>query len=60
MKATDTHSRYVILIAFTLQQWLHERASMLRHAYIACLAPFIAFVTAVKQGVRIILCSLFV
>jgi len=27
-KATNTHSEYVILIAFPLQQWLHERASM--------------------------------
>jgi len=24
--ATNTHSQYVILIAFLLQQWLHERA----------------------------------
>jgi hypothetical protein len=30
-KATNTHFReYVILIGFPLQQWLHERASMLR------------------------------
>ena len=28
-KATNTHSEYVILIAFPLQQWLHARASML-------------------------------
>ena len=28
-KATDTHSEYVILIAFPLQQRLGERASML-------------------------------
>ena len=28
--ATDTHSEYVILIAFAWQQWLHERASVLR------------------------------
>jgi hypothetical protein len=28
-KATDTHSKYVILIAFPLQHWLQERASML-------------------------------
>jgi len=27
-KAKDTHSEYVILIAFPLQHWLHERASM--------------------------------
>jgi len=35
-KATDTHSEYVILTASPLHQWLHERASMLRHPYIAC------------------------
>ena len=31
------HSEYVILIAFPLQQWLRERASMLRLHYVACL-----------------------
>jgi hypothetical protein len=36
-EATNTHSDYVILIAFRLQQWLQERASMLRYTYIACL-----------------------
>jgi hypothetical protein len=36
-KATNTHSEYVILIAFPLQQWLHERVSMLRYTYIACI-----------------------
>jgi len=36
LKATDTHSEHAILIAFSLQQWLHERASMLRYTYIAC------------------------
>jgi hypothetical protein len=36
-KATHTHSEYVILIAFPLQQWLHERAAMLRYKYIACI-----------------------
>jgi hypothetical protein len=29
IKAKNTHSEYVIIIAFPLQQWLHERASML-------------------------------
>jgi hypothetical protein len=29
-KATNTHSNYVTLIAFPLQQRLHKRASMLR------------------------------
>ena len=36
-KATNTHSGCVILIAFPLQQWLHEHASMLRYTYLACL-----------------------
>jgi len=35
--ATDTHSEYVILIAFPLQQWLYEHASILRYMYIACI-----------------------
>ena len=34
-KATDTHSVCVILIAFARQQWLRERASILRYTYIA-------------------------
>ena len=32
-----THSEYVIIIAFALQQWLHERACMLRFTVIDCL-----------------------
>ena len=39
-KATNTHSDCVILIAFPLQQWLHERASLLRYTYIACLVDY--------------------
>jgi hypothetical protein len=35
-KATDTHSEYVILIAFPLQQWFHEPATILRYTYTAC------------------------
>jgi hypothetical protein len=35
--ATNTPSEYVILIAFPLQQWLYERASILSYMYIACL-----------------------
>ena len=37
-KATNTLSEYVILIAFPLQQWLHESAKMLHYTHIACLA----------------------
>ena len=33
-KATDTRSQYVILIAFLLQQWLHEHASLLCYIHI--------------------------
>ena len=32
-KVTDTHWEYITLIVFPLQQWLHERGSMLRHTY---------------------------
>jgi len=35
-KATNTHSQYAIVIAFPLQQYLQERASILRFTYIAC------------------------
>jgi len=36
-KAINTHSEYVTLIAFPLQRWLQERASMLLSTYTACL-----------------------
>ena len=29
-KATDTHSEYVMIIAFVRQQWLHESTLILR------------------------------
>jgi hypothetical protein len=32
-KARNTHPEYVKLIAFPLQQWLQERASVLRYTY---------------------------
>jgi hypothetical protein len=34
---THTHSEYVTVTAFTLQQWLHERTSLLRYTYIICI-----------------------
>ena len=34
-KATDTHSEYIILIVFPQQQWLRERASILRYTYVS-------------------------
>ena len=36
-KATNTQSEYVIHIASPPLQWLQERASMLRYAYVASL-----------------------
>ena len=36
-KTTNTHPEYVMLIAFPQQQWLRERALMLRYTYIDCL-----------------------
>jgi len=39
LEATNTHTGYVILIAFPLQQWLHEHTSLLR-LYVHCLSCF--------------------
>jgi hypothetical protein len=36
-KATNTHSEYVILTAFSLQLWLHKLAWVLHYTYITCL-----------------------
>jgi len=36
-KATHTHSEYKILIGFSRQHWLRERASILRYKFIDCL-----------------------
>ena len=36
-KTTNTHSEYAIFLAFPLQQWLRERASVLRYMFIASL-----------------------
>jgi len=35
-KATNAHSEYAILAAFPLQQWLHERTTVLHYTYVAC------------------------
>jgi hypothetical protein len=40
-KTTNTLSEYVMLMAFPLQQWLHEHASVLRCKYIACIVTHI-------------------
>ena len=38
LKATDTHSEYVIFTAFPSQQWLQESASAWHYTYIHCLS----------------------
>jgi len=43
-RAINTHSDYVILIVYLLQQWLYKRASMLRHTYFACLVIVPTFI----------------
>ena len=41
-KATNTHSQYVILIAFPLQQWLYERASVIRTLFVLLFTTFLS------------------
>jgi len=48
-KVKNTHSEYAILIAFPLQRRLPERASVLRHIYIAFLFK-ICFKTFQTEG----------
>ena len=42
-KDTDTHSQYVIIVAFPLQQWLRERSPVLGYTHIACLVTVCVF-----------------
>ena len=37
--ATNTHSEYVIRVAFPLQQWMKNCVSVLRYTHSACLVP---------------------
>jgi len=41
-KATNTHLEYIIIIAFSRQQWVSERALLLHYTFIACLAALTA------------------
>ena len=50
--ATNTHSESIILIAFPLQQWLHEGPSMLRSTYNAFLlrsSPLYILAAVIKR-----------
>jgi len=45
------HSQYAICIAFPVQKWLQERASILRSTYNACLVEsFLLFYRLILQG----------
>jgi len=51
-KATNTHSEYVIRIAFPLQKWLQESVPLLRYTYTACLVIFrLAGLTSQRNGI---------
>ena len=40
LACTHTYSEYVTVIAFPQQQWFHERSSLVRFTYVACLVYF--------------------
>jgi hypothetical protein len=52
-RATHRHLHHVLLIALPLQQWLHERASMLCYTYIACLVLYSTSMYASTQYITI-------
>jgi hypothetical protein len=39
-KATETHSEYVIFIAFPFQQWMYGHASALRYVFLHCVSYY--------------------
>jgi hypothetical protein len=51
-KATDTHSEYLILIAFPRQQWLRERVSMLPYMYIVSLVNLTTDISLCSIGIN--------
>jgi len=50
--AADTHSEYVIFIAFLLPLWTHESAAMLRHTYVLRLSSLLWFSMTSRIGKR--------
>ena len=47
-KATNTHSDYVILIAFLLLQWLDN----VPHCYVICTLPVLLFIVNSNSGIE--------
>ena len=52
-KATRTHSQYIPLFAFPLQQWLRECISMLHNMYIACFVKLCRFSVAYTRTAQL-------
>jgi hypothetical protein len=44
----------VVIFALPLQKWLHERASLLRHTYLACLVPLYLQHVSVATNYRMV------
>jgi hypothetical protein len=55
-KATNTHSQYIILTAFPLQQWFREGTSVLRNTSIACLVDMFTCFEEAPQYYMYIAC----
>jgi hypothetical protein len=53
--ATKTRSQCAVINSVLLQIWFHERASMLRYKYIACLVLLLLF--TVGRQMLTVLCS---
>jgi hypothetical protein len=54
-KATNIHSEYIMFIAFPLQQWLHERPSMLRlHMHYLSNTCLVCLVYIIKSSIRVV------
>ena len=54
-KAKNTHSQYVIPIAFPIQKLLHERASISSYTYIVCLVYVYSYRIAIRNFENIFL-----
>jgi hypothetical protein len=56
-KVINTHSEHIIVIAFPLQHWLHERTTMLRCAYMACLSLCVHVLPCFVRTCPALLCA---
>jgi len=60
-KATNTHSQYVLLIAFPLQQWLHEpRCYVIRTLSVLFLLTILVFLVRLLLHCLVSHCSAFI